>query len=224
MGRQHLTEAERARVRVLSADAHLSQIQICEVTGFGLGQVQRALREAIPKPRSGRPAVLTLEQERELIEFVTTSKKSRRMTFLQLSVVLFNGKYSQYCIRSALRCNGFNRYIAYRKPPISEKNQQLRLQFALDHANWTPEKWGEILWTNETWITHGRHRKTYVTRRYGEELKETCIIDREQRKTGWMFWGCFSGYRKGPGIFWEKDWGSISGETYCQHTIPVIDG
>ena len=31
-------------------------------------------------------------------------------------------------------------------------------------------------------------------------------------------------YTKGPSIFWEKDWGSICAETYCQHTVPIIYG
>ena len=37
-----------------------------------------------------------------------------------------------------------------------------------------------------------------------------------------MFWGCFHRHTQGPGIFWEKDWGKISSETYRQHTVPVI--
>ena len=39
-----------------------------------------------------------------------------------------------------------------------------------------------------------------------------------------MFWGPFSGSSKGPGIFWEKDWGSISSQSYRDHTVPVIHG
>jgi hypothetical protein len=39
-----------------------------------------------------------------------------------------------------------------------------------------------------------------------------------------MFWGCFSGIGKGPGIFWEKDWGTINEESYRAHTVPIIDG
>jgi hypothetical protein len=38
-----------------------------------------------------------------------------------------------------------------------------------------------------------------------------------------MFWGCFSGLNnKKPGIFWEKDWGSINKISYYQHTVPII--
>jgi len=39
-----------------------------------------------------------------------------------------------------------------------------------------------------------------------------------------MFWGCFHGDRQGPGIFWEKDWGSVNSESYCAHTVPIIPG
>ena len=38
-----------------------------------------------------------------------------------------------------------------------------------------------------------------------------------------MFWGCFAGGRKGPGLFWEKSWGSINNETYTERVVPLID-
>ena len=37
-----------------------------------------------------------------------------------------------------------------------------------------------------------------------------------------MFWGCFSGSEKGPCVFWEKDWGNITAESYCQHVLPHV--
>ena len=38
-----------------------------------------------------------------------------------------------------------------------------------------------------------------------------------------MFWGGISGqYGKGQGLFWEKAWGSISSESYCEHVVPLI--
>ena len=88
----------------------------------------------------------------------------------------------------------------------------------------TIEQWYQILWTNETWITGGRHTRTWVTRGPGEEWYETCIVKRHQRKKDWMFSGCFHGHAKGPGIFWEKDWGSIIQKSYCRHTVPIIHG
>jgi transposase len=93
----------------------------------------------------------------------------------------------------------------------------------MEHLDWTPEQWAIILWTDETWVTGGRHTRTWVTRRKGEEFNITCLVDKIQRKSGWMFWGCFSGLTdKGPGVFWEKAWGSINKKSYVEHTVPVI--
>jgi transposase len=39
-----------------------------------------------------------------------------------------------------------------------------------------------------------------------------------------MFWGCFHGNTKGPGLFWEKDWGTIREETYRAKIVPIVDG
>jgi hypothetical protein len=39
-----------------------------------------------------------------------------------------------------------------------------------------------------------------------------------------MFWGCFHGSKKGPGLFWEKDWGKINSQSYCEKIVPIIDG
>jgi DDE superfamily endonuclease len=73
-----------------------------------------------------------------------------------------------------------------------------------------------------TWVKHGRHQKSYVLRRPNEEWDEDCIEEKVQRKKGWMFWRSFHGHTKGPGFFWEKDWGTISGPTYWERTIPVV--
>ena len=156
-------------------------------------------------------------------EFVCASTKNRRMSFTQLVTVLDFGVKKQ-AIRSALLREGFHRRLAMRKPPISEKNRQHRLQQALEHVEQTKEQWYSILWTDETWITGGRHTRTWVTRRVGKEWDPTCIVEKHQRKKGWMFWGCFHKHTKGPGIFWEKDWGSIGKESYCAHTVPIIHG
>jgi transposase len=44
-----------------------------------------------------------------------------------------------------------------------------------------------------------------------------------QRKIGWMFWGSISGLGKGPGIFWEKAWGTIGSDSYCEHIVPILE-
>ncbi len=98
------------------------------------------------------------------------------MSYLELSLSLFNGAFGEYAIRSTLRRNGFSRYVAYRKANPSEKTGQKPLAFAHEHANWTSAEWAYIRLTYETCIS-GMHRgKTWVSRRKGEELEETWTI------------------------------------------------
>jgi hypothetical protein len=70
---------------------------------------------------------LTQAQVEELVEFVCASSKNRRMSFQQLAEVMeFGVKKDAIC--TALLREGFHCRLAMRKPPITEKNQQLRLQ------------------------------------------------------------------------------------------------
>ena len=188
-GTRQLTEKQRDRIRTLYYDGNHSRAEIKSITGFTSSQIRHTIQSesAIVQPRSGRPRLMTLEQEEELIEFVCASKRNRRMGFLQLSMTLFDQAFGESVIRKCLYRYRFRRRISCRKPPISEKNRQDRLAWARDHLEWSIEQWKEILWTDETWVTGGPHRKQYVTRRQGEENDPTCITERHRKKRGWMF-------------------------------------
>ncbi|KAL2194973.1 hypothetical protein P885DRAFT_16390, partial [Corynascus similis CBS 632.67] len=97
----------RAEIRTLHFTAGLPKPRIATLTGYGLGQVKRAIKEPIPQKRSGRPPVMSSEQQQELVDFVTASKKNRRMSYLELSTKLFNGIFGEYAIRSTLRRLGY---------------------------------------------------------------------------------------------------------------------
>ena len=94
----------------------------------------------------------------------------------------------------------------------------------MEHVNWTIEQWNRILWTDETWVTSGFHTRIWVTRKAGEELDSTCLRESPARKRGWMFWASFHANIKGPCLFWEKEWGTIGSQSYCERTVPIIDG
>ncbi|KAJ6781189.1 hypothetical protein PWT90_05966 [Aphanocladium album] len=221
---KHLNRDERARIRTLYHDGGFGPSRIAETTSFTIHQVKRAIRATspTPSPRKGRPLAMTDDQVDELVAYVMTSRRTRQMTYLDLSLQLFNNQFSPSIIKRMLYRQGFRRRVARRKPPISEKNRVRRLAFAQEHKDWSIDQWSQILWTDETWVAGGTHRQVLVTRRAGEEYDPTCVVDRLQRKRGWMFWGSFSGAQKGPGLFWEKAWGSINSQSYLSHTVPVI--
>ncbi|RWA09641.1 hypothetical protein EKO27_g5442 [Xylaria grammica] len=220
---RHLTALEQTRIRTLYTDGGFTIPQICQRTPFTKGQVNRALfSPSGPRRRKGPPPALSAADEAELVEFITASQQNRLMPWYKISILLFDGKYGTKAIRSAMQRLGYKRYAARLKPPLSPANRAKRLAFAEAHVDWTPEQWANILWSDETWMTYGYHTKQYVTRLPGEEYEDTCVVNKIQRKRGWMFWGSFSGYGKGPGIFWEKKWGFINQASYCEHIIPVV--
>lgn len=147
------------------------------------------------------------------------------MSYLHLATGPFSDYgVTEYAIRRALRVRGYSRCVARAKPPLSPENRRIREQWALEHVNWSREQWCMILWSDETWVTGGRHRKQWVTRKPGEELNDTCVLEKIRKRRGWMFWGCFHAGVKGPCLFWEKEWGSINKDSYCERIVPIIHG
>jgi transposase len=212
------------------------QIQTLRTAGFTYSQIREQLGDVTlhqiayailhpltPKKRKGKPSILTSEEVEEIITWVCLNKRNRRTPWYQIPTAI-GLNVSYYCVRNALRKAGFARRVPRRKPPITERNRIARFEWAIQHLNWTYEDWKRILWSDETWINGNRHTKTYVTRRAGEEWDPTCIVERYQRRKGWMFWSCFNGDIKGPYVFWEKEWGSINAARYRERIVPLVEG
>ena len=224
--KKETTRDQRLQIQIYRESGQYTYLDIAKRLHITPRQVQYACFHRITpqKHHSGCKPVLNEFQINEIITYISQSKKHRRMTLLEVSTIL-EYHVGPGAIEHALKKYGYHRRIARRKPPISEKNRGIRLIWAKEHINWTSEQWARILWTDETWVTGGQHTRTWVTRKAGEEFDPTCIVEKLQRRSGWMFWGCFSGlHGKGPGLFWEKDWGSINKDTYCAHTVPIIHG
>ena len=192
---------------------------------ISLRQVQWAVthRPTPQKHTTGRPLKINAASRQILIEFVCASRKNQQLPFWKIPLEL-GWDVSADCIPSALKKEGFSKRLARRKPPLSEQNQRTRLAWAYEHLDWTFEEWESILWSDETWVNGTRHRRIWVTRRKDEAYEPTCVVPKLRGKGGWMFWACFAGSKKGPCVFWEKEWGTINKESCCEHIVPIIDG
>jgi len=178
----HLTRDQRRDCQLLrSIGWKYTQIQ--EKTGFPLRQIRYVCSSGCPAPtkKPGRPPTLTQAQIEDLVAYVCMTARNRRLSFQHLAEELDLGVGGK-AIRAALMKEGFHRCLAMQKPPISERNQQIQLRWAQEHVNWSQDQWNSILWTDETWITDGRHTRTWVTRRAGEEWDPTCRVEKHQRK------------------------------------------
>lgn len=121
------TRDQRVAARTLRAQ-QLTYAQIAAQLGMTLRQVQTACTEDRPTPRKprGQRRKLSEDQLDEIIEFITSSKETRRMSFetvikeLQLPVC-------KTTLRKALARRGYHRCKALRKPPLSERTRACRL-------------------------------------------------------------------------------------------------
>lgn len=244
--KRELTRDQRLQIKAFRSLKMIYRDIVVHLRTMGVICTERQIqyaensRPTPQKQRCGPTPMLNTPTRRRIADFITSSKKTRRMPYIQVNLEL-QLHASESIIRRAMKKEGIFRRLARKKPPISEKNRLLRLAWAMEHVNWTRTQWNLILWTDETWVTDGRHTRsverslrflaltdcfrTWISRRVGEENDPDCIVPAEKYKSGWMFWGCFSGgLGKGPHLFWEKDWGKINAETYSQKILPLIDG
>ena len=183
-GTRHATRDQHIQVQAL-LQASQSYATIMRITGLTYSQVEYASRHKIvtPRKRSGRPSLLSEKQVSELLAFVCASKHNRRMAYHKIPQAL-GWDCKVWSIRHALRKAGFARHPAMEKPPISEATRQNRLEFAPNHQDSTMDRSGTVMWSDESVLTSGKHKRTWVTRRTGEEYDPTCIVEAEERKAG----------------------------------------
>jgi hypothetical protein len=168
--------------------------------------------------------LLSEQQVDQVVQFIQGSRSARQASWDELANIFDHFGVSPQTIRDSLKRRGYRRYVARAKPPLSPRTRALRLQWALDHIDWDLEQWLKVLWSDETWVKSGRHHKIWVTHLPGEELDLNCVVEKRRKTPGWMFWACFSGGEKGPCLFWEKEWGTITNESYREHVTPLVQG
>lgn len=215
------------RIQTLKNNANWGPARIVKhIPGLTLAQVKYALshRTTPQKQRCGRRPLLDTPTRKALVHFVSSSRANRRIPWPQIPQAIGWHDCKLEAIENAFEREGYGRWTALKKPDLTQKHADARLTWALQHRFWTWEQWAQILWTDESWVKPGGHKKVKITRKAGEALLPACVEPKVQRKIGWMFWGSISGlYGKGPGLFWEKDWGTITSASYCEHVLPIVE-
>ncbi|ENH71020.1 hypothetical protein FOC1_g10008391 [Fusarium oxysporum f. sp. cubense race 1] len=151
----------------------------------------------------------TIIQARELVKFIKSSPHARRMSLSKIAATL-GLESSDIAIRNALGRYGYKLYPAVIRPYISEETRKLRLEFALNHVNWTIEQWNKVLFTAEVRIPLTDAHEPLVIRQSEEEYHLDCINDVPAEPTtcndSELYFAHFSGLTgKGPLIAWSRD-------------------
>lgn len=121
-------------------------------------------------------------------------------------------------MRAAFETEGYSRRVARSKPFLTEANKERRLQWALDHENWSVQDWLRVIWTDEAAFYVGGFRgRVWVTRNIHEEFHDQCLVPKFQRLLHVMVWGGICADRVGPLVIWNKSWGKITAKSYVKH-------
>lgn len=100
--------------------------------------------------RSGRKRITSAREDRQLVR---TSLKNRKKTSFELTADLFGStekKVSARTVRRRLQNAGLKGCKARKKPWLSDKNKKKRLQWCMEHKNFTEEDWSNIVWSDES--------------------------------------------------------------------------
>jgi len=100
-----------------------------------------------------------------------------------------------------------------------------RLQFARDAITWNRERLYRQIFTDEVWAMGGAHTVSYVTVKTDNTDRHNIdnVTWKYSKAPAWMFWGSIVDGRKGPAIFWDKEWGKMKSSTYDIHILSMIE-
>ena len=164
--------------------AGVSQLNVARGFGVNPSQINRLLirhRETgtvKDRPRSGRPKVTTLRQDR-YIRFQHLRNRFRTAVETAAGTIGYHGRpINEHTVRRRLQAAGMKARRPVRAPILSEANRINRLRWAQGRQRWTRRQWGSILWSDESRfccsVADGRLR---VWRRKGERYRRPCVLE-----------------------------------------------
>ncbi len=120
----HLSHDDRLRIRTLR-EVGWTYEAIATHIGCTQRQVQYTVNEpkTTPTKHTGRPVCASPEDVKTIVDFVTASKSHRQMPWSRIPKALNMGHISTRQVTDILRRAGFSRYVARKKPPMSETNR-----------------------------------------------------------------------------------------------------
>ena len=203
-------------VSLLESGRPLSEI--AKRTGVSKTSVHRMSKKftsRISLGRSGAPKKLTGQDCRQIVRLITSGKCD---TAVGVAKELCRDGGMSICantVANALKTEGFASAPKMKKPLLSKKHRQARLEFAQRHQHWTDDDWGKVVWSDESKIN-----------RFGSDGRKWCwkkvregLLPRHVQPTlkfgggSIMVWGCMTA--QGVGYMAKIDNG-LDADLYCE--------
>jgi hypothetical protein len=177
------------------------------------------------KSKSGRYAKLHTPEKTQLKEWLLSSPSHRHVAYHKIPHFLPQLHAKEQAIRTAIDEIGYCRRVS-RKKGFSDDPEvcQERLDLAVDGKTWPRPDVQRICFTDEVWAFGGAHTSSYITclKDGSDRLLPECVRHKYSKLPSWMFWGSIVDGKKGPALFWEKEWGSINSTRYDRKILSMI--
>jgi transposase len=154
-------------------------------------------------PKPGRPRKQDAVHD-DVLAKVRTDRYGREKTCQYIAQEI--GGVSPMTVWRVLRASGLRKTKPTRKPGLTDEMRQARLQWCLDHKDWTLDQLKKVIWTDETSVVLNHRRGGYkVWRSSDEAFVKSVIRPRWKGYCEFMFWGAFSYDHKGPCHVWKPE-------------------
>ena len=195
----------------------LSSRLVASRLGIGRSTVDNIRKNASNPPPvlpKGRKKILTPQHIRFLDRHMQHNPFTSIREASQVLKAQYNVQVSKATVRRALRFNHHKARKIVKKPLLTKRHRDARLQFALAHKDWTLDDWKRVVWSDETKIN-----------RFGSDGKQHCWVKdagfssklvRPTVKFGGgsiMIWGCMT--YAGLGNMHEVE-GKMNADQYIQ--------
>jgi hypothetical protein len=176
------------------------------------------------KARKIRPKLHT-PQKQILDQFFLESPSHRHVPFRRIPDLLPELNAKEDAIRTAASELGYCRRKAHKKGFSDDPRVWAqRLAFAEEGITWDRDRVQRQMFSDEVWAMGGAHTESWVTvkedgsdRYWPENLQH-----KYSKAPAWMFHGTIVDGKKGPAVFWEKEWGTVNSEQYDRYILSNI--
>lgn len=145
---------------------------------------------------NGRHRITTVRQDREIVRYVS---QIRTITAREVrNNVNHLHHISEQTIHNRLREAGLRSRSRAQVPRLTSVHRQTRLQFALDHVNWSARQWRNVYFSDESrFCLYGNDARIRTWRRRNERYDRRCVMPvRAYNGGSVMVWGAISMRRR----------------------------
>ena len=128
------------------------------------------------KSNSGCSRKLNEYDEHNIIRSIMTRECSNAVQIQKSLKVNDNIEVSSSTVRRALKRNGLAARVKCKKPLLSKKHREKRLNFAKRYKNWTVSDWNKVVWSDESkFQIFGSDGRQYCWKRPKDPLQDAHV-------------------------------------------------